>query len=331
MTIQKSHNSSDASKLNSYFDATNILLDSQLEKLKPAIAELRLKKHIEYVLQTRGKLLRSALVLLSGESVGGNPRDLAKLALAIELLHSASLVHDDILDGDLFRRNTLSIHAKWSVKEAILVGDALASLSLSLCRDYKTEILDVMAKTCLQLSDGEYMDIEQTRLVDSEEDYTERVKKKSASLFKAAAEVGGLASNGPAEEVSALARFGENYGVAFQIRDDVLDADSVRDEMRMDVNELRATLPVIHLFLKRGDAYAEGLLKKLDLAKRKQPFSSDALSELRIELKESGSLTYCATKNNEYIDKAIAALHTCRESPFKNLLFDMAESCRSPG
>ena len=133
------------------------------------------------------------MVLLSGESVGGNREDLRKLALAIELLHLATLVHDDILDEDLFRRDALSVHAKWSVKEAVLVGDILASLSFVLCKGYKREILDVMIDTCMQLSDGEYSDVELAKTTLSEKEYFKKIEKKSASLFKAACECGVLA------------------------------------------------------------------------------------------------------------------------------------------
>ena len=154
---------SSESGIQSYFDKARITLDSQLQSLMPKVETLRLHKQIEYALQTKGKGLRSAMVLLAGESVGADRKNLEKLALGIELFHLATLVHDDILDQDLFRRNALSVQAKWSVKEAILVGDALASLGLSLGRDYSKKILDIMTNTCLQLSDGEYLDVKTTK------------------------------------------------------------------------------------------------------------------------------------------------------------------------
>lgn len=330
VTIQENPNASQANSLKSYFAAAKILLDSQLEKLHPIIAELKLQKQIEYVMQTQGKRLRSATLLLSGESVGGKREELAKLALAIELLHSATLVHDDVLDGDVFRRNALSVHAKWSVKEAILVGDALASLSLRLCRGYRTEILDVMADTCLQLSDGEYMDIELTNLNLSEENYLVKTKKKSGSLFKAAAECGALAGKGSPGEISALSSFGENYGIAFQIRDDIADVDSVKNEIPPDINELRATLPMIYLS-RCGSTEIGELLKKWESVKTKQILDNSVFHELHVELRNSGALSYCANRIDEFVINAIVSLDGLKDSPFKNYLIAMAQSCRFSG
>ncbi len=174
---KKALEATEANGLQSYVDDTKKSLDSLLLKVMHATEKLRLSKQIEYVLKTQGKRLRSTLVMLSGESVGGEKQNLQNLALAIELLHTATLVHDDILDQDLFRRNVLSAYAKWSIKEAILVGDALASLALGLCRGYSNEILHFMASTCLQLSDGEYMDVQLTDMEISEKEYFEKVRK----------------------------------------------------------------------------------------------------------------------------------------------------------
>ena len=130
----------------------------RFQRLLQKVAILRLSEKIVYVLQTRGKLLRPTLVLLSGQSVGAEKEPLKKLALAIELLHEATLVHDDILDNDNFRRNAVAVHAKWGVKDAILVGDALASLSLNLAADYGRDISKVISQACLLLCDGECID-----------------------------------------------------------------------------------------------------------------------------------------------------------------------------
>ncbi len=328
MTAKKAQVALDKNDLQSYVQEAKNLLDSQLHSLAPIIGELRLHKQIEYTLQTQGKRLRSILVLLSGESVGGDRTKLQKLALAIELLHSATLVHDDILDQDMFRRNALSVYSKWSVKEAILVGDALASLALSMCRNYRSEILDVMSNTCLQLSDGEYLDVQQTTAALSEKDYLEKVEKKSASLFQAATMCGALASNGSSSEVEALAGFGNNFGLAFQIKDDVQDVTSIEHGLPPDVKEFRATLPFIHLY-KTAHTNTDGLLQKLDLAKKKNPIETQAiLGELQSNLENSGSIRYCSRKIDQYIERAIEGLGPLRESVYKEHLIQIAESLR---
>ena len=131
---------------------------SETSKLISKIKGLRLGEKIVYALQTGGKRLRPMLVLLSGQSVGGKSQPLKKLALAIELLHNATLVHDDILDNDPCRRDAPAVHSKWGVRSAILVGDALASLSLNLSAEYDKEISELVSQACLSLCEGEYMD-----------------------------------------------------------------------------------------------------------------------------------------------------------------------------
>jgi geranylgeranyl pyrophosphate synthase len=317
----------DAFKVHSYFDVTENLLAAQLQTLMPSIREMKLCRQIEYALQTRGKHLRSALVLLSGECVGGNREHLQKLALAVELLHSASLVHDDILDREIFRRNALSVQAKWSVKEAILVGDALAGLALGLCRDYKSEVLDVMAYACLQLSDGEYMDIEQARTALSETDYFEKAKKKTGALFKAAAECGALAANGTQKEIEAVSSFGENYGVAFQIKDDVSDVLALENDAPADITEFCATLPIVYLHENAGKE-AQTLLSKFASSKKKTLKGKRLLDELLVDLKTSGCLHYCDSKIDARVNLSIEALKPLKESSCKTCLIQMAEQLR---
>ena len=328
MTAGKLQAVSGESGLQLYFDGARVDLDDQLQSLLPLIAKLRLHKQIEYALQTKGKGLRSTMVLLAGESVGADRKKLEKLALGIELLHLATLVHDDVLDQDLFRRNALSVQAKWSVKEAILVGDALASLGLSLGSNYPKEVLDVMASTCLQLSDGEYLDVKATKSSLYEEYYFEKIQKKTASLFKAAAECGAIAGNGSAEEIISLATFGENYGLAFQIRDDLSDVLSSKNTMLSDLNEFRATLPLICLD-KKSNKDALILIRRLLISKKENGNRSHLLlKELESLLKTSGSIDYCFQKMNGYTEKAVSSLDSLKESEYKNYLKEMAESLK---
>jgi geranylgeranyl pyrophosphate synthase len=314
-----------SSDFQSYCDGVNNLIDSEIQSLLPVIAELNLRKQIEYALHTKGKRLRPTLVFLSGESVGANREKLRKLALAIELLHLGTLVHDDILDEDLFRRNSLAVYARWSVKDAILVGDMLASLSLILCKGYKREILDALIDTCMQLSDGEYSDVESAKSAPNEEDYLKKIRKKSASLFKAACECASLAAHGSSSETNALSIYGENYGVAYQIRDDILDAKTSANDLQPDVNKFRATLPIIHAY-ESANKEKQALLGRLLSAKTKESLSA-FLSEVQVYF-ENGSLVYCANKVDEYVDRAVASLAPLKESTLKGYLVEMAESLR---
>jgi geranylgeranyl pyrophosphate synthase len=317
-----------SSDFQSYCSNVKKLVDSELQAFLPAIAKLKLRKQIEYALQTSGKRLRPTLVLLSGESLGGSREQLRKLALAFELLHLATLVHDDILDEDLFRRNALSVFARWNVKDAVLVGDVLASLSLSLCKGYKREILNVMIDTCMQLSDGEYGDVELAGTDLNEENYFEKINKKCAVLFRAACECGAIAAEGPSNSIDALRHFGENYGVAYQIKDDIVDAQEWGNDLQPDVNKFRATLPIIHAY-QTANKEQQVRFKRLLSAKKEENLSV-FLKEVQIYL-EKGSLDYCASRVDEYVDRAVSSVAPLKESRLKEYLVEMAESLRIKG
>lgn len=303
----------DEEKYQAYLNKTREDLLSEISGLMPRINGLRLNEKISYALQSRGKLLRPTLVLLSGQSVGGNREFLKKLALSIELLHNATLVHDDILDNDHFRRDTLAVHSKWGVRSAILVGDALASLSLNLSAEYDEEVSKVVSQGCLLLCDGEYMDAcEETNQV-SEQNYLEKIKKKCASLFKVAAQCGAIAGGGTASEVESLAKFGENYGMAYQISDDLSDIGSLKEGLVPSQNDLQ-TLPFIHLCEATG--------------KRENNFHDLSPENLYEVLENFGCIGYCFNKAKDYLNSAVENLGHLRDTVYKSYLIKMADDLR---
>jgi geranylgeranyl pyrophosphate synthase len=269
------------------------------------------------------------LVLLSGQSVGADKEPLKKLALAIELLHEATLVHDDILDNDRFRRNAVAVHAKWGVRDAILVGDTLASLSSNLVADYGKEPSKVVSQTCLLLCDGEYMDALATGTELSEHDYFEKIIKKSASLFRAATLCGAIAGGGSTIEKDSLTRFGENFGIAFQIRDDLSDITSLRDGATPNINDLQ-TLPLIHIN-NAGNSSQKKLLQSF-LSQKMEAGSEGKISPEKLYecLENAGSIAYCNDKINSYLNKAVASLEPLRQSIYKSYLIKMAKSLKMP-
>jgi geranylgeranyl pyrophosphate synthase len=319
------HRSYYSSDFQTYHNNAKKLIDSEVQAFLPAVAELKLRKQIEYALQTNGKRLRPTLVILCGESIGGSREQLRKLALAVELLHLATLVHDDVLDEDLFRRNTLSVYAKWNIKDAILVGDILASLSLSMCKGYRREILNVMIDTCMQLSDGEYRDVDLAETDLNEEEYFEKINKKCASLFRAACQCGALASDASGNQTEALKLFGENYGVAYQINDDIFDAQEWGNDLQPDVNKFRATLPIIHAY-QSASKEQQVRFKRLLCAKTGENLIV-FLKEVQVYF-EKGSLDYCANRVDEFVDRAVASLGPLRENRLKGYLIEIAESLR---
>jgi geranylgeranyl pyrophosphate synthase len=302
-------------------------LDKELERLMLKISELRLYEKIKYVLHSKGKLLRSDLVLLSGQCVGGSVDSLQRLCIAIEMLHAATLVHDDILDKDVIRRNTLSVQAKWGIKDAILVGDALASLSINLASSYGEKVISEMAQTCLLLSDGEYMDVQTAIAEISEKVYFEKIRKKSASLFKAATKCGAIAGKGTEEEVTFLATFGENYGYAYQIRDDLSDITPFESDLPRDVSEFRVSLPIVHLY-ENSTKEDRKLIERLASSEETSPSRQRSLKELLVCFDSHGSFRYCNDKIEYYVNRAIDEASKLKETAYRGYLIDMANSLR---
>jgi geranylgeranyl pyrophosphate synthase len=320
----------DRDRYDAYLHEARRLVDHEIAGLLPKLTNLSLYGKIGYVLQTRGKRLRPMLVMLSAQSVGGHIESVKKLALAIEFLHAATLIHDDILDQDTFRRNAPTINAKWGIRDAILVGDALASLAINLTAGYGKDIIKIMSETCLLLSDGEYMDVEYAKEeLLSESDYIETIRRKSASLFKAAVQCGAIAANANNNEIDALAKFGENFGLAYQIKDDLSDITTLENAVPQDINEFRATLPIIHFCENVKPDDREAFFETVGKVKSKGSTERAALlGTLQRSLESTGSLRYCADRTNQYVSNAIASLKPIKESAYKAYLVQMAGSLK---
>ena len=301
----------DEEKYQVYLKEAREKLFLEFSNLLSMVDDLRLSEKIIYALQTRGKLLRPILVLLSGQSVGGNREYLKKLALSIELLHNATLVHDDILDNDNFRRDTPAVFSKWGVRNAILIGDGLASLSFNLSAEYDDEISKIVSQTCLTLCDGEYMDAAEITNKVSEHYYLEKIRKKTASLFKAATQCGAIAGGGNASEIVSLAKFGENYGMAYQISDDLSDIASLKEGLIPCKYDFQ-TLPFIHLYELTG--------------KKENDFKDLTPRQLYKFLRNSSCLRYCLDKIEEYLNKAVTNLDYLRGTVYKSYLVKMVDN-----
>jgi len=312
-----------------YIENARIVVDFDISQIMPMVADLGLYEKIKYVLGTRGKRLRPIMVLLSAQSVGGRPETVRKLALAIEMLHVATLIHDDILDQDIFRRNELTANIKWGIRDAVLIGDVLASLSLYLSADYESEITKIISQTCVILSDGEYLDVKEAKYTRKESDYIETTRRKSASLFKASTQCGAIAAKAKRDETDALSVFGENFGLAYQIKDDLLDIIPLKDALPQDIKMFRVTLPIIHLCESAKPEVKEELFQAIAAISAQNPNEKETtINMLREHLESTGSLRYCADKINQYVTNAIASLEPLKESLFKGYLIEMANSLR---
>lgn len=244
--------------MQSYMTTAKQLIESELESFLSKISTHNLRPYLTYSLLPGGKRSRPILVLLSAQCVGGNPKEVLNLALSFELLHTATLIHDDIIDNDQSRRGDKALHIKWSLDKAILVGDALIALSVNLAADYGKEAMKVLSNVGLELCEGEHLDVSLSLEDATEQEYFLKIKKKSASLFRAAAYYGALTSRGEPSEVKALADFGEYFGIAYQIYDDVKDITG-SNGYSQDLRNGNVTLPFIQL-LKQGDTNTRKLL-----------------------------------------------------------------------
>jgi len=290
-------------------------INRHLRRIVEEESHLALRPLLEYALLSEGKRVRPAIVILSAQAVGGTREAVTSLALSFELVHTATLIHDDIVDEDVIRRNLPTLRQKWSEDAAVVVGDALIALAIGLAADYGPSIMKTVSRYALQICDGEYMDTSLTLDGSTEELCLEKMRRKSASLFRASAHTAALVVGAPAEEAEALAGYGENFGLAYQISDDL--AELLGSPVPSDLVNRRVTLPIIHL-RRNGGEEARGLLEK--------SFGTCDPGTVRLlvdSMKRVGSLGYCEEAIASYVEKARSHLKQIRESRYRDLLYDL--------
>ena len=311
-----------------YFSKAKKQVDSDLAKFISSLSDLYLYSRIKYAVLTKGKRFRPLLVILSAESVGGNRKKVMPLALAFELMHTSTLVHDDIIDQDEIRRGRPTLHSKWSTNDAILTGDALIALSVNLASAYGEDILKNVAQAALELCEGEHLDLIDS-LETTEETYFKRIKYKSASLCKAAAYSGAVAGGGNRSDANALAMFGENFGIAYQLRDDLLDFN-LKGDFNFKKPEIdRITLPLIYCYAKSNQHEKRAIEEFQALLKNGSSKATAKASEIFQIVHQKGAFTYCENKIDEYLSKALLSVSTLKETKFRAYLVDMAKTLRS--
>jgi octaprenyl-diphosphate synthase len=270
-----------------------------------------------HVIRAGGKRMRPRLVMLAYAAVGGSdPSQAVPVAAAMELLHTASLVHDDINDHSDLRRGRATVNARWGNSAALLAGDFLFSKVMKLACEFDVRIIRLLANTCLKIIEGE------TRqmlclgdLAMDEETYLTIVREKTASLFAACTESGGILAAAPAHQIEALATYGLNLGIAFQIRDDALDCLGKPDELgkpvAADLRQKIVNLAVLQAVSKSG-RFRELLL------------AGDIDPALEL-LHDMGCLEYALARAHEYAQRAKEALSTLPGSDARVELLDLAD------
>ncbi len=245
-------------------------------KSKVGIVDLITK----YILKQKGKKVRPLLVLLSGNVAGGINERTYRGAILVELLHTATLVHDDVVDGAEKRRGLPSINAVWKNKVAVLMGDYLLSRGLLISIDGNDfDFLRVVTNTVKRMSEGELLQIKKTHKLDiDEETYFRIISDKTASLLSTCCEIGAMSTSSNPEEVKAMREFGENLGLAFQIRDDILDyvgtTKLIGKPLGADIKDKKITLPLIHALKTAPKKESGSILKSIKNGKNKKSISS---------------------------------------------------------
>lgn len=263
---------------------------------------------LQHVLSRKGKLMRPILVLLAAKRYGKVNDAVLHAAVSLEMLHTASLVHDDVVDESDERRGQLSVNALMDNKAAVLVGDYLLSTSLKHAATAGSlEVVDIVARLGQTLSDGELQQLSNVKSDEiSEEQYFDVIRSKTASLFASCAEVGALLSGATKAQIARLRDFGTYVGLCFQIRDDVFDYYDVEvgKPTGNDMKEGKLTLPVIYAVLQPGAEKWHEIALKVRAGKA----TEDEIKNLVEFTKQSGGIDYARHKMDEIRNSALELL-----------------------
>jgi heptaprenyl diphosphate synthase len=301
-----------------------------LKSVEQALASIlkaessRLSEAASLIVKAGGKRLRPALVLISGRVGDYDFEELLPAALTVELIHMASLIHDDILDEATVRRGYPTINSLWNRETAIAVGDYVFGMAFVYLSELgNSQIIDVMAEASESLSQGEWLELSLAFDPDQTiEDYMLRIRKKTAALFSACCLAGGLLSGAQAQEVEALKEFGENLGIAFQIRDDLLDLwgdeNTLGKPVGSDLREGIATLPFFYAVKRNcGNGFLRSVISSRD--------NSEAqIQEAIAIMSASGAREESERVAKEYLENALTALSNISRQAVRTELSEVA-------
>jgi octaprenyl-diphosphate synthase len=280
-----------------------------------------LKIILNYIFRRKGKQMRPLLVFLSARLNGTITEATYVAATMIELLHTASLVHDDVVDDASERRGALSINALWNSKIAVLVGDYMLSQGLLVSVEKgRYDMLEIVSESVKSMSQGELLQLQKARKHDiSEEDYFSIISSKTAALISACTACGAVSVTSDQDVIQLMKDLGENIGVAFQIRDDLLDYEGnglMGKAAGNDIKERKITLPLIHAL---GKSPVIERKRILYIVKKKKKTKAE-ISQVIKYVAENGGMQYAEMKMNQYRDKALAILDSYPDTEVKDSL-----------
>lgn len=286
---------------------------------------LLLDKIMTYIVKRKGKQMRPLFVFLSAGSCGTINESSYRAASLIELVHTASLVHDDVVDNSNYRRGFFSVNALWKNKIAVLVGDFLLTRGLFLALEHKDyDLLGICTEAVKEMSEGGLMQMERARRLDiSEEVYFDIIRKKTASLIASCCAIGASSVNSTPEMVEKMKFFGEKVGMAFQIKDDLFDygEDEIGKPLGIDIKEKKMTLPLIYALSKAG--WLEK--RKIISIVKNESEKPKKVKEVIEFVKKSGGIEYAKEAMNRYYAEALELLKELPDSTYRNSLRELVK------
>ena len=270
-----------------------------------------LDKILHYIVKRKGKQMRPMFVFLSGKLFGEINESSFRAASLIELLHTATLVHDDVIDDANMRRGFFSINALWKNKIAVLVGDYLLSKGLLMSLENEEyDLLQIVSKAVKEMSEGELLQIEKARKLDIEENvYFEIIRQKTATLIAACCACGAVTAKQDKETVERMQKFGELIGIAFQMKDDLFDyynEDVIGKPTGIDIKEQKMTLPLIYTLRNCDRKQKKFIIQTV----KNHNTNSERVSKVLEIVKKSGGINYTIEKMKTYQEEALRLLKT---------------------
>ncbi|MBM6654170.1 polyprenyl synthetase family protein [Bacteroides mediterraneensis] len=292
------------------------LFEDSLISTDPLLGEV-----LSYVKKRSGKMMRPILVMLMAKLFGTLSDSTFHAALSLELLHTASLIHDDVVDESNERRGQSSVNAIYNNKVSVLVGDYMLATSLKhAAHTGKVELVELVACLGQELSEGEILQLGNTGKEDFAEDtYFDIIRKKTAALFKISAQSGAVSVNASPEEAMKAALFGEMIGIAFQIKDDIFDYFENAELGKPTGNDMlegKLTLPALYVLNKLHDTS----LNELALRIRALNASKEEIAQFVETVKREGGIEYATQKMYEFREKALALLPASTDEAIRNAL-----------
>jgi len=305
------------------------LIENELKtfeaKFKEAISSNApmLDRIMRYIVKRKGKQLRPMFVFLSASLCGEINDSTYRAASLVEVLHTATLMHDDVVDDSMERRGFFSAYALWKAKATVLIGDYLLAKGLLLSLDHSDyQILRILSDAVRKMSEGELLQLEKARNLNLREDiYYEIIRNKTASLVASACAAGAWSTTNDELVTEKLRLFGENAGIAFQIKDDLFDygGDNVGKPTGNDIKEKKLTLPLIYT-LNNVDKETR---RKIIFVVKNQSANKEKVKYVIDRVVEFGGIKYSQQKMNEFKQKAIDILHQFPDNPYRIGLEDL--------